>query len=218
MEFEVLPGPPLPELARTTMARAFAATVCFDGAVTTVPVRADRAGRPVLLPGDESALARELAAMPSVVTVTVPANAPFSSLRITGLAHAAAPGAYPVTPHSMGFAGPNPAPVAAADYGAAAPDPFWREAPAILRHLDACHESELIACVRSHGLTSAECIVPRGLDRFGLELLVFTDAGLVSARLAYPDGPVNSLREIPVSIRTVLTCRCGRSTGPGTRT
>jgi hypothetical protein len=209
MEFEVLPGPPLAELARTTMARAFAATVSLDGSVTTVPVRADRAGRPVLLPADESALARGLAATPSVVTVTVPASAPFSSLRITGLAQAAsAPGAYPVTPHSMGFAGPNPAPVAPADYGAAAPDPFWREAPAILRHLEACHESELVACVRSHGLTTAECIVPRGLDRFGLELLVFTGAGLVSARLAYPDGPVNSLREIPASIRAVLTCRC----------
>jgi hypothetical protein len=211
MEFEVLPGPPLPELARTTMARAFAASVTWAGSVTTVPIRADRTGRPILLPGDESALARDLASTPSVVTVAVPAAAPFSSLRITGLAHAAmVPGAYSVTPRSMGFVGPNPAPVAPTDYGAAAPDPFWREAPVILQHLEACHAKDLVACVRAHGLATAEYVVPRGLDRFGLELLVFTGTGLASVRLAYPDGPVSSLRQIPASIRASLTCRCGR--------
>jgi hypothetical protein len=212
MEFDVLPGPPLPELARTTMARAFAGTVSVGGSVTTVPIRADRVGRPILLPDDESALARKLATASSPeVTVAVPATAPFSSLRITGAAHAAmVPGAYSVTPRSMGFVGPSSAPVAPADYGAAAPDPFWREAPAILRHLEARHTSELVACVRSHGLTGAECVVPRGLDRFGLELLVFTGTGLASVRLAYPDGPVSTLRDIPASIRAVLICHCDR--------
>jgi hypothetical protein len=212
MEFDVLPGPPLPELARTTIARAFAATVSLGGSVATVAIRADRVGRPILLPEEESALARSLGTSPSEVTVAVPAAAPFSSLRITGPAHAAmVPGAYSVTPRSMGFVGPSPAPVAPADYGAAAPDPFWREAPAILRHLEARHARELVACVRSHGLTGAECVVPRGLDRFGLELLVFTGTGLASVRLAYPSGPVSALREIPASIRAILTCHCDRT-------
>jgi hypothetical protein len=111
-------------------------------------------------------------------------------------------------PRSVEFIGRSHALVEPVDYGAAEPDPFWREAPAILRHLEACHESELVLCVRSHGLTGAEFVVPRGLDRFGLELLVFTTTGLSSVRLAYPDGPVSSLDDIPAPIRAVLTCGC----------
>jgi hypothetical protein len=32
--------------------------------------------------------------------------------------------------------------------------------------------------------------------------------GVAAVRLGFPDGPVTSLRDVPASIRTALTCRC----------
>ncbi|HTU73018.1 MAG TPA: hypothetical protein VMG38_05820 [Trebonia sp.] len=232
MDFDVLPGPPLAELARTAMARACAAVVGCAGPRSlrafTVPVRISQAGHPILLPRRGSALARELAAGPAMVTVTVPADPPFCALRLTGMAappsrvgpcgqdpevagHEAA--AYPVTPQSLEFTGATSAPVTLAQYEAAAPDPFRHHAQAVLRHLEDWHMAELVRCVQVNGIKAAECVVPRGLDRFGLELLVFTPGGLASVRLAFPDGPVTGIGQVPASIRAVLTCRC--SGGPG---
>jgi hypothetical protein len=226
MDFDVLPGPPLAELARTAMARACAAVVGCAGPrglrAFTVPVRISHEGHPILLPRDGSALAQELAAGPAMVTVTVPADAPFCALRLTGMAapaRVAAVGldrdagsresaAYPVTLQSLEFTGAAPAPVALAQYEAAAPDPFRHHAPAVLRHLERWHMAELVRCVRVNGIAAAECVVPRGLDRFGLELLVFTPDGLAAVRLAFPDGPVTGIDQVPASIRAVLTCRC----------
>jgi hypothetical protein len=234
MDFDVLPGPPLAELARTTMASISAAVVTCAGTAAfpsaTVPVRAGRRGDPVLLPRPGSILARHLAAGPTMVTVTVPAEAPFSALRLTGMTRpgvtqpgitrpgtarsamtwpAAPRDAYLVVLNAVEFTGTVPTQVALAQYEAAAPDPFRREAPVILRHLERCHMTELVGCVRAHGLATAEWVVPRRLDRFGLELLVLTPGGLAAVRLAFPDGPVTEIADVPLSIRTVLTCRCG---------
>src|ERR1700722_1881603 len=90
MEFDVLPGPSLPERARTALARAATATVSSatlpgDPAVAGhVPVRATRDGSPLLLPPAGSPLARWLAGRPDAVRVSLPAGAPFSALRLTG--------------------------------------------------------------------------------------------------------------------------------------
>jgi hypothetical protein len=220
MDFDVLPGPPLPELARTAMARADVATVSHAGSprapLGTVPVRADAAGRPVLLPDVGSRLARHLAADPVAVIVAIPADAPFSALRLTGMTRPAAGEAagYPVTLRSLEFSGALPARIALDDYEAAAPDPFWREAPGILHHLEHYHMGELVSCVRAHGMSAAECAVPRSLDRFGLHLLVLTVGGLAAVRLAFPGGPVTSLEEVPASILAVLTCRCANRIRP----
>jgi 2-methylisocitrate lyase-like PEP mutase family enzyme len=78
----------------------------------------------------------------------------------------------------------------------------------VLRHLERGHLTELIACVRMHGLPQADWVIARGLDRYGLELLVLTTDGVAAVRLGFPDGPVTSLRDVPASIRTALTCRC----------
>src|ERR1700744_6138841 len=70
MDFDVLPGPSLPELARTTLARAATATISVaaaDGspaAAGPVPVRSTRDGSPLLLPAAGSPLARRLGASP----------------------------------------------------------------------------------------------------------------------------------------------------------
>jgi hypothetical protein len=68
--------------------------------------------------------------------------------------------------------------------------------------------AELVNCVRAHGMVAAECVVPSGLDRYGLELLVLAPDGLAPVRLAFPGGPVTGIDQIPASIRAVLTCRC----------
>jgi hypothetical protein len=37
--------------------------------------------------------------------------------------------------------------------------------------------SELVHCVRAHGMPQADWVIPRGLDRYGLQLLVLTTDG-----------------------------------------
>ena len=225
MDFDVLPGPSLPELARTALARAAAATVSDVGCLADaapagkVPVRAARDGSPLLLPAAGSPLERWLAAGPEPVTVCVPAGRPFSALRLTGTSQLAARDtaagitACMVAVRSVEFANPGTRQVPVEEYRAAVPDPLWRIAPAVLRHLEHGHMPELIGCVRAHGMTQADWVIPRGLDRYGLELLVLTPGGTAAVRLSFPGGPVASLQEVPASIRTVLTCRC--QPGPG---
>jgi hypothetical protein len=90
MEFDVLPGPSLPERARTALARAATAFVsdpCAAGAppvTSQVPVRATRDGSPLLLPRTGSLMAAWLADGPDDVRVSLPAGPPFSALRLTG--------------------------------------------------------------------------------------------------------------------------------------
>ncbi len=225
MDFDVLPGPSLPELARTTLARAAAATVSDAGsadglaAAGPVPVRAGRDGGPLLLSAIGSPVEQWLASTPGSVTVCVPARVPYSVLRLTGtcrpLAQDRAAGitACAVAVRSVLFVGAVSVPVPVEEYRAAAPDPLWRVAPGVLRHLEHGHMADLVGCVRAHGLHQADWVIPRGLDRYGLELLVLTADGTARVRLSFPDGPVASLHEVPASIRTVLTCRC--QAGPG---
>jgi hypothetical protein len=226
MDFEVLRGPSLAELARTALASAAAAEIddvrspgypAEAGRVPArVPVRDGRDGSPLLLPVTGSALERRLAARPETVTVFVPARGPYSVLRLTGTARPMASNrragiaACMVDLRSVEFISAARArvPVPLTEYRAAAPDPLWREAPGVLRHLEHGHMADLIACVRMHGLPQADWVITRGLDRYGLELLVLTTDGVAAVRLGYPDGPVASLQDVPASIRTALTCRC----------
>jgi hypothetical protein len=225
MDFDVLPGPSLPELARTALARAATATVSVTSvlgggdAARPVPVRSTRDGSPLLLPAARSPLARWLTASPDPVRVSLPAGPPFSVLRLTGTARPVTVGdedaitACMLTIGSVEFTGGGRARVPVAEYRAARPDPLWRMAPGILRHLEDGHMGELVRCVRAHGLALADWVIPRGLDRYGLELLVLATDGISAVRLAFPDGPVSSLDEVPSSLRTALTCRC--QAGPG---
>jgi hypothetical protein len=225
MDFEVLPGPSLPERARTALARAATATVSDASllgappATRQVPVRATRDGNALLLPPAGSLVAAWLAARPQAVRVSLPAGPPFSALRLIGTAvTASAAGgagvaACTVAIESVEFTGAGQARVPVEEYRAAAPDPLWRVAPGILHHLEHGHMKELVGCVRAHGMARAEWVIPRGLDRYGLELLVLTTDGIASVRLSFPDGPVATLDDVPVSLRTALTCRCRAEPG-----
>jgi hypothetical protein len=226
MDFDVLPGPSLPERARTTLARAATATISAaagggvhnDGAAAgVVPVRSTWDGSPVLLPAAGSPLARWLTESTDQVRVSLPAEPPFSALRLTGVARPVGTGCL-VTIGSIEFTGgavlaSKGVPVPVEEYRAARPDPLWRVASGVLRHLEHGHMGELVRCVRAHGMAGAEWVIPRGLDRYGLELLVLATDGIGVVRLSFPDGPVASLGDVPVSLRTALTCRC--QAGPG---
>ena len=221
MEFDVPPGPSLPERARTALAQAATATVSDAAALPggpaaagPVPVRATGDGSPLLLPPAGSPLARWLAGRPDAVLVSLPALAPFSALRLTGtvtpVTAAGVPGdpAWLVSLGSVEFTGGGKPRVAVEDFLAARPDPLWPVAPGILHHLEHGHVSELVRCVRAHGMARTEWVVPRCLDRYGLELLVLTTDGIAEVRLSFPDGPVGSLDDVPASLRAALTCRC----------
>ena len=224
MNVEVLPGPSLAERARTAVAQARLATVTWGGqagapggadrVTATAAIRVDQAGRPVLLLPPREAVTEALAASP-VVTATVPAPAPLRALALTGAVQPR-PGADGRVGHRLDlrflrFAGSGGVWVPLAEYEAAEPDPLWRVATSAVRHLERGHMAELICCVRAHGMYQAEWVVPRGLDRFGLELAVITGNGVATVRLSFPDGPVRSLEDVPASLRAVLACRCGPS-------
>ena len=231
MDFEVLPGPSLAELARTALASAAAAEIHDarrSGApaeagrgAALIPVRDGRDGSPLLLPVTGSAFERQLATRPETVTVTVSASGPYSALRLTGTTRPTARNrragvaACMVDLREVEFVGAAGARVRVPlpEYRAAAPDPLWREAPRVLRHLEHGHMPDLIACVRLHGLPQADWVITRGLDRYGLELLVLAADGVAAVRLGFPDGPVSSLQDVPASIRTALTCRCESARG-----
>jgi hypothetical protein len=232
MDFEVLPGPSLAELARTALASAAAAEIddarspgdpVYPGRVPArVPVRDGRDGSPLLLPVTGSVLEHQLAAGRDAVTVTVTAAGLYSALRLTGTVRLTARNrragvaACMVDLRSVeliGHAGAR-AGVPLPEYRAAAPDPLRREAAGVLHHLEHGHMTDLIACVRMHGLPQADWVIARGLDRYGLELLVLTTDGAAAVRLGFPDGPVSSLQDVPASIRTALTCRCESARHP----
>jgi hypothetical protein len=232
MDFEVLPGPSRAELARTALASAAAAEIedarspddpVYPGRVPAqVPVRDGRDGSPLLLPVTGSVLEHQLAAQRDAVTVTVPAAGPYAALRLTGTVRLTARNrragiaACMVDLRSVELISHAGARVRVPlpQYRAAVPDPLWREAPGVLQHLEHGHMTDLIACVRMHGLPQADWVIARGLDRYGLELLVLTTDGVAAVRLGFPDGPVTSLRDVPASIRTALTCRCESARHP----
>jgi len=221
MDFEALPGPSLPELARTALDRAETATITVPrGTVAVARVRAGGDGSPVLLASAGSLLDHQLIGRQGTVTVTVPAAVPFRAVRLTGtprhVARDAAAGitACTVDLGAVELSGSSTTSVPVTAYRAAAPDPLWRIAPGVLHHLAHYHVRELVSCVRAHGMTEADWVMPRGLDRYGLELVVLTAGGAASARLSFPDGPVTSLQDVPPSIRIALTCRCQARPGP----
>ena len=51
-------------------------------------------------------------------------------------------------------------------------------------------------------------MLPRALDRYGLELAVITGQGVRNVRLGFPGAPVSSFDEVNNGLRALLTCRC----------
>ena len=209
-------GPSLAELARTAVARARIATVTYpddgDGPTTiAVSVRSDQAGRPIL-PTPRPCPRH------APVRVTVAATPHFPALELTGVVGEHRTGGdqrmpeYLVSLRSLRFTGRVRVPLR--EYYASAPDPLWRDAPRVLDHLAVAHVPELLACARAHGLPATEWVLPRWLDRYGLELAALSGTGVARVRLPFPDGPIGSLNDFPVSYRYALICHCAGDAEP----
>jgi Domain of unknown function (DUF2470) len=214
------PRPSLAELARTALARAKVATVISRGrgpsvdSVTVVNVKDSPDGRPLVQLERSSSMVRRLAVRP-VVTVSIAAPRPLIALQLTGPAmpcKGASEGlrGFRLSLLSARFvAGRKVVPVPLGDFHAASPDPLWPHAVQALEHLGQAHAPELLACACAHGLALAQAVVPRAIDRYGLELALITGAGVTTLRLPFPGGPVESLAEVTSGLRALLTCRCG---------
>ena len=212
-------APSLAQQARTALAQAQVGSLigrssaATSRTLTIVKVTDQPDGQPVVELEPESTIVRLLAWWP-VVTVSVPGPGPFKALHLTGTARQSAPldqslRAYRLSLLSTRLVSTTSVTVPLGEFKAADPDPLWRHAPEALRHLDEAHAPELLACVRAHGLPEAEAVVPRALDRYGLELAAIGADGIRTVRLPFPGGPVRSLQEVTDGLRVLLTCRCG---------
>jgi hypothetical protein len=217
-------APNLAQQARTALAQARVGSLVGRSAasksrsITLVKVTDQPDGQPVVELEPGSTMVRLLAWWP-VVTVAVPGPGPFKSLHLTGTAKVREPlderlRAYRLTLMSTRLVSTESVTVPLGDFKAAEPDPLWRHAPQALEHLSQAHAPELLACARAHGLPEAEAVVPRALDRYGLELAVIGTDGIRTVRLPFPGGPVSSLQEVTSGLRVLLTCRCGTCRHP----
>ncbi len=209
--------PTLAQRARTALAQARVGSLisrnsAAAGSLTLVRVSDQPDGEPLVQLEPGSHVVRLLGWCP-VVTVAIPGPTPFRALHLTGTASRCAPlderlSAYRLTLLSTRLVSTTSVTVPVAEFRDAEPDPLWRDAPAALTHLAEAHTAELLACVRAHDFPDAEAVLPRALDRFGLELAVITDQGVRSLRLGFPGAPVRSFDEVNNGLRALLTCRC----------
>jgi hypothetical protein len=180
--------------------------------VSVVAVEDQPDGRPLLRLEDSSPTVRELAGRP-VATLAVAGPEPFSRLELTGPlkpCRTPHPGhrAYRLSPLTCRLVGATSVPLPLRDFHAARPDPLAGIAPALLDHLAQAHTSELLACIRAHGHDHAEVVMPRSLDRYGIELAVLGAEGLQRVRLPFPGGPIETLEHAPRGLAVPLSCRC----------
>lgn len=153
-----------------------------------------------------------------VATLVVAAPLPFRTLELTGAVRSgsgdgSACRPFDLMPTSARLVGAQAQAIRLEEFLRAGPDPLRGEAPAVLGHLEVAHAADLLACVRAHGRTGAVAVVPRRLNRYGIDLTVMTANGVQTVWLAFPDGPVDSLLEVGPGLRHLLMCRCrGHST------
>jgi len=220
MESAAHQGPSTAELARTALAQAKVATLISRGrgpsvdTLAVVNVKDSPDGRPLVQLERTSSMVRRLAACP-VATISIAAPGPFIALQLTGPAMPCKGGKDGLRGFRLSLLSARlvtwrkAVTVPLGDFHAASPDPFWPHAVQVLDHLEQAHATELLACARAHGLPDAQAVVPRAIDRYGLELALVTGIGVATLRLPFPGGPVDSLAEVTCGVRALLTCRCG---------
>lgn len=92
------------------------------------------------------------------------------------------------------------------ELAAAGPDPFWREEPIWLRHLDV-HRPDLLARMarrlpaRPRGTT----VRPLGIDRYGIRLRFESPDGDTDLRLPF-DHPVDDVQGLSRALRLLIGC------------
>jgi len=218
--------PTASERARTALAQARVGSLVTKGcavrpATMTLVVVEDRPdGRPIIYLEVSSPTVRELGGC-RVATLSVASAAPFRSLELTGrLApiRSTRPGhrAYRLSPMTARLTGTTTHLLNLSDYQAAQPDPLADLAPAILRHLADAHAPELLSWVRAQGHRHAEAVLPRAVDRYGIDLAVIGADGVQRVRLNFPDGPIENPGQIRAGFPMVQACSCRDTDGRGT--
>ncbi|UAL28886.1 hypothetical protein K8W59_13810 [Nocardioides rotundus] len=206
------------EQARTALAMASVATLATQpchvrqGLVAVVAVEDRPDGRPVVRLGAASPVVRELGSC-RVVTLSVPAPAPFWRVELAGPLTACGPAdggkrAYRLSPLACRLVGPHSVSLALRQFHEARPDPLRELAPGLLRHLAEAHDQDLLACIRANDYARARAVVPQAIDRYGVEVVVLCDDGVERVRLAFPGGPIDTLDQAPRGLAIPLTCRC----------
>lgn len=206
------------ERARTALAMASVATLATQrcrarsGLVAVVAVEDRPDGRPLVRLGAASPVVREVGAC-RVVTLSVPAPAPFWRVELAGPLTASGPAdagkrAYRLTPLACRLVGPHSVSLAPREFHEARPDPLRELAPGLLRHLADAHDQDLLACIRANDHVRARAVVPQAIDRYGVEVVVLCDDGVERVRLAFPGGPIDTLDQAPRGLAIPLTCRC----------
>ena len=94
-------------------------------------------------------------------------------------------------------------------YRAAAPDPLRELAPGVLEHLRREHPAAFADCLRVAGHDRVQWAEATGLDRYGLDLTVVDDDGVVGVRLDFP-APVQDLRGLAPQLLATLCGQCER--------
>ena len=85
--------------------------------------------------------------------------------------------------------------VSGEEWSAARPDPLAPHASAIVEHMNADHAAAMVALCRAFSRAKgAESVVMTGIDRYGFEMSVATEAGRRPVRLAFPQ-PVTTPEE-----------------------
>ena len=207
------------ELARTALADARAATLVTTGCptpgtLTVVPIEDQADGRPLVRLERSSPTVRLLASCP-VVTLSLPGPAPYRAVDLIGPLNPCRAGrdgarSYRLSLLSARLVAPSGQSVAIplGEFQAAEPDPLRSCAAAALQHLETWHADDLLACVRAHGGDDVLAVVPRALDRYGIELAALGADGVRRVRLDFPGGPVDNLDQVTTDLRILLTCRC----------
>lgn len=206
------------EQARTTLDIAGVATLLTRSAhtpctMTIVAMETQLGGSPRVWVEASARPATTLAESP-LATLVVPAAAPFRCLNLGGRLLPSAEDRsgckpYDMTMNRAELIGTTTSVVIPVnDLLKAKPDPIWRDASAILEHLQGAHEQELLACARAHGMSDITAIVPRGLDRYGFELVALSANGVTRLRLSFPNGPIDSIADLGLDLQTQMNCRC----------
>ncbi len=181
---------------------------------TMVTVEAQPTGRPRVWLEPSSPVPSTLA--DAVATIVVPGPSPFRCLALEGRLEPQPNDQSGCQPYEMSLQGVRLLGSAARDvpvssFQAAEPDPLRRRAVAAIQHLEAAHHDDLLACVRAHGHPDVLQVMPRSLDRYGMDLAAITNEGVASIRLNYRQGRIDRLEDAEVDLRAFLACLCQES-------
>jgi hypothetical protein len=188
--------------------------------LTTVAVTAGEDGSAVVLLRPGAPAAQQLLARPFATVTVAPAGCERVTLhgavqRLAGKDQAGRL-AFRVEAGAVRL-GDDEIPVATTAYASANPDPFGRDASAVVAHLRHPHHAgQLTACLRAlgHDAQFAEAVA---LDRRGMTVLAVGLDGVTLVYLDFP-APIAKLTDLPPDLHVLLTCRCGGCGRPASST